>query len=118
MKLLLTSVFGPFGVDDDYGKKENKMELFHNQVTREQGIFSYRFNHNSFGLYLLAENIKVPTAVLDFPKMKRFIAELKNIRENPAEFFEWLFYQAKDKKTNEKDFGVGGYGFWERKNIK
>jgi len=77
MKLLLTSVFGPFGVDDDYGKKENKMELFHNQVTREQGIFSYRFNHNSFGLYLLAENVGVPTAVLDFPKIKRFIAELK-----------------------------------------
>jgi len=49
MKLLLTSVFGPYGVDDEYGEKENKMELFHNQVTREQGIFSYRFNHGSRG---------------------------------------------------------------------
>ena len=45
-------------------------------------------------------------------------AEVIAKKENPAEFFEWLFYQAKDKKTNEKDFGVGGYGFWERKNIK
>lgn len=77
MKLLLTSVFGPYGVDDEYGEKENKMELFHNQVTREQGIFSYRFNHGSQGLYFLAENIDMPTAVLDFPDFKRFKKELK-----------------------------------------
>ena len=76
MKLLLTSVFGPYGVDDEYGEKENKMELFHNQVTREQGIFSYRFNHGSQGLYFLAENIDMPTRVLDFPTFKRFKKEL------------------------------------------
>ena len=77
MKFLLTSVFGPYGVDDEYGRKENKMELFHNQVTREQGIFSYRFNHGSQGLYFLAENIDMPTAILDFPTFKRFKQELK-----------------------------------------
>jgi len=77
MTLLLTSVFGPYGVDDEYGEKENKMELFHNQVTREQGIFSYRFNHGSQGLYFLAENVDMPTAVLDFPSFKRFKKELK-----------------------------------------
>jgi radical SAM superfamily enzyme YgiQ (UPF0313 family) len=76
-KLLLTSVFGPYAVDDEYGKKENLMELFHNQVTREQGIFSYRFNHASFGLYFLAENIDMPTVVLDFPTLPQFIEELK-----------------------------------------
>jgi radical SAM superfamily enzyme YgiQ (UPF0313 family) len=77
MKLLLTSVFGPYAVDDEYGVKENKMELFHNQVTREQGIFSYRFNHRSQGLYFLAENIDMPTTVLDFPSLKRFTQEIK-----------------------------------------
>jgi len=76
-KLLLTSVFGPYAVDDEYGRKENRMELFHNQVTREQGVFSYRFNHASFGLYFLAENIETPTVVLDFPTRPQFIAELK-----------------------------------------
>ncbi len=77
MKLLLTSVFGPYAVDDKYGVKENKMELFHNQVTREQGIFSYRFNHRSQGLYFLAENVDTPTTVLDFPSLDRFKKELK-----------------------------------------
>ena len=77
MKLLLTSVFGPYAADDEYGEKENKMELFHNQVTREQGIFSYRFNHGSQGLYFLAENIDMPATVLDFPTLKRFKKELE-----------------------------------------
>lgn len=77
MKLLLTSVFKPYGVDDQYGRKENIMELYHNQITREQGIFSLRYNHRSFGLYLMAENIEYPTVVLDFPTMNRFIKEIK-----------------------------------------
>ncbi len=77
MKLLLTSVFGPFAVDDAYGCKENKMELFHNQVTREQGVFSYRFNHHSFGLYMMAENVEMPTTVLDFPSLSDFRRELR-----------------------------------------
>lgn len=77
MKLLLTSVFGPYGVDDQYGRRLNVMELFHNQVTREQGIFSLRMNHPSFGLYLIAENLKTATAVLDFPSLERFIQEVK-----------------------------------------
>ena len=76
-KILLTSVFGPYGVDDEYGRKENINELFHNQVTREQGLFSLRFNHQSFGLYLMAENINARTTVLDFPSQRRFIRELK-----------------------------------------
>jgi len=78
MHLLLTSVFGPFGVDTAFNSRFNKMELFHNQVTREQGIFSYRFNHPSFGLYLMAENLKVPTTVLDFPTFEKFQAEVKS----------------------------------------
>lgn len=77
MSLLLTSVFRPFGVDDEYGRKENKLELFHNQVTREQGIFSIRCNHRSFGLYFIAENIEMPTSVIDFPTLKQFRREVK-----------------------------------------
>lgn len=76
-KLLLSSVFGPFGVDDDYGRKENVLELLHNQVTREQGLFSPRYHSESFGLHFLAENIETPATVLDFPSQKRFVRELR-----------------------------------------
>jgi radical SAM superfamily enzyme YgiQ (UPF0313 family) len=79
-KILLTSVFGPYGVDDEYGRKENVMELFHNQVTRAQGIASLRFHHRSFGLYFLAENVQAPVMLLDFPTRDRFISELRRQR--------------------------------------
>jgi len=77
-KILLSGVFGPFGVDDEYGRRENIMELFHNQVTRAQGVSSFRFHHRSFGLYFLAENVDADVTVLDFPTRERFIRELKN----------------------------------------
>lgn len=76
-RVLLSSVFGPFGVDDAYGRKENIMELFHNQITKAQGIGSWRFEHRSFGLYFLAANIKADVTVLDFPSRHRFMQELQ-----------------------------------------
>ena len=39
--VLLTSVFGPYAQDDEFGSRAiNPMELYHNQVTRAQGAFS------------------------------------------------------------------------------
>ncbi len=76
-RILLSGVFGPFGVDDAFGRRENIMELFHNQVTREQGTASFRFHHRSFGLYFIAANINAETTVLDFPSRDRFVRELK-----------------------------------------
>jgi hypothetical protein len=71
-------VFGPYGVDDEYGEASCRMELYHSQVTREQGVFSIRMFHPSFGLHFLAENISPSTTVLDFPSEARFVAELRN----------------------------------------
>ncbi|MBN2719260.1 MAG: cobalamin-dependent protein [Deltaproteobacteria bacterium] len=76
-KILLSGVFGPFGVDDQWGRKENIMELFHNQVTKAQGAASFRFHHRSFGLYFMAANLKTDVNVLDFPTRDRFIEEIK-----------------------------------------
>jgi hypothetical protein len=76
-RILLSGVFGPFGVDDAYGRRENIMELFHNQVTRGQGLASFRFHHRSFGLYFLAENVDADVTVLDFPSRERFVRELR-----------------------------------------
>ena len=79
-RILLTSVFGPYAQDDEYGSRRiNPMELYHNQVTREQGAFSLRMFHNSFGLMLLKENIDAPCTLLDFPTLQRFIEEIAAI---------------------------------------
>jgi len=76
-RVLLAGVFGPFGVDDAYGRKENIMELFHNQVTKAQGAASWRYHHRSFGLYFLAANLDAEVTVLDFPSRRRFLRELR-----------------------------------------
>ncbi|MBI5179207.1 MAG: radical SAM protein [Nitrospinae bacterium] len=77
-KLLLTGVFKPFGVSDEYGEALCTMELLNNQVTREQGIHSPRSNNPSFGLYLMAENLEIPATVLDFPDWEDFTKEIRN----------------------------------------
>lgn len=76
-RILLSGVFGPFGVDDAYGRKENIMELFHNQVTKAQGLASFRYHHRSFGLYFLAENVDADVTVLDFPTREHFEREVR-----------------------------------------
>jgi radical SAM superfamily enzyme YgiQ (UPF0313 family) len=76
-RVLLSSVFKPFACDDEFGARaENPMELYHNQVTREQGPFSVRMFHRSWGLMFLQRNISAPCTVLDFPTRERFVREL------------------------------------------
>lgn len=77
-RILLSSVFGPFARDDEFGSRRiNPMELYHNQVTRLQGGFSLRMFHRSFGLLMLQANIDAPCTVLDFPTQESFTEEIR-----------------------------------------
>src|SRR6202142_2623282 len=76
-RILLSSVFGPYAQDDEYGSRSiNPMELYHNQVTRAQGSFSLRMFHRSWGIMMIQANISAPCTVLDFPTRKAFAKEL------------------------------------------
>ena len=80
-RVLLTSVFGPYAQDDEFGSRAiNPMELYHNQVTRVQGAFSLRLFHRSWGIMLIQKNISAPSTVLDFPKREDFERELTTHR--------------------------------------
>ncbi len=80
-RILLTSVFGPYAQDDEFGSRLiNPMELYHNQVTRVQGAFSLRMFHRSWGLMLIQANISAPCVLLDFPTLDRFVEELRTRR--------------------------------------
>jgi radical SAM superfamily enzyme YgiQ (UPF0313 family) len=77
-RILLSSVFGPYARDDEFGGRAiNPMELYHNQVTRAQGAFSLRMFHRSWGIMMIQENVSAPCTVLDFPTREAFAAELK-----------------------------------------
>lgn len=78
-RVLLSSVFGPYAQDDDYGSRSiNPMELYQNQVTRIQGVFSLRMFHRSFGLLMIQANLDAPCMLLDFPDLDRFVAEIQH----------------------------------------
>ncbi len=77
-RVLLTSVFGPYARDDEFGSRAiNPMELYHNQVTRAQGAFSPRMFHRSWGIKMIQENIAAPCTVLDFPARDDFAREME-----------------------------------------
>lgn len=78
-RVLLSSVFGPYAQDDDYGsRKINPMELYQNQVTRTQGGFSLRLFVRSYGLKLIQANIDVPCTLLDFPDLDGFTEKIRD----------------------------------------
>jgi B12 binding domain/Radical SAM superfamily len=80
-RVLLSSVFGPYARDDEHGSRAiNPMELYHNQVTRLQGVFSLRMFHRSWGLMLIQANLDAPCTLLDFPSLERFVQELRERR--------------------------------------
>src|SRR5437016_5830098 len=79
VRVLLSSVFGPYAKDDDFGSRAiNPMELYHNQVTRAQGSFSLRMFHRSWGIMMIQANISAPCTVLDFPTRDDFARELSS----------------------------------------
>ena len=77
-RVLLSSVFKPFGVDNIYSRRESKIELYHNQITKAQGVFSMRDFMSSMGIHVIAQNLEVPVTVLDYPTLERYQRELKN----------------------------------------
>ena len=60
-----------------YSRKESIIELFHNQLTKYQGIYSLRTSYDSYGIHAIANNLGIPCTVLDFPTQQRFIREIK-----------------------------------------
>jgi len=77
-KVLFSSVFKPFAEADNlYSRVDSKIEIFHNQLTKYQGVFSPRVHYSTLGLHAIANNLEVPSVVLDYPTLPRFIQEVK-----------------------------------------
>lgn len=74
-KVLLSTVCRPFGgpgEGDSVGA-----ELFNAQVTRAQGLFSFRQVIRCWAIDYIAENIEAPSTVLHYPSEREFVRQLK-----------------------------------------
>jgi radical SAM superfamily enzyme YgiQ (UPF0313 family) len=77
-RVLLTTVHRPFGKGGEGDSVA--AELFHAQVTRSQGIFSYRQVIRCWALDYIAENIDEPSIVLHYPSEREFLDEIRKNR--------------------------------------
>ncbi len=116
-KLLLTTVFRPFGVDDQYGNSSTLAEFHHTNLTGAQGIFSIRGVNPNLGLQFIAKNLEIPTVVLENPSLKEFKRHLKKgydyvgINLTPTTFAKArkMFELARKISPQSKTI-AGGYG--------
>ncbi len=115
-RVLLSSVFKPFAVNDMYSRKESILELFHNQLTKVQGIYSLRHSYDSYGIHAIGNNLGIPCTVLDFPTQKRFIREIEkgydyigisSIVQN-FQKVKWMVEQVRKISPNSKII-LGGF---------
>lgn len=99
-----------------YSRKESIIELFHNQITKVQGIYSIRHHYDSHGIYAIANNLDIPCTVLDFPTQKRFIREIEkgydyvgisSIVQN-FQKVKWMVAQIRKKSPRTKII-IGGF---------
>jgi len=73
-KVLLTTPCAPY----DLGWGEDQMDLLSSRLARGHDIAGLRSELPTWGLYLIAENIKNPCTVLEYPHWDEFLDELKN----------------------------------------
>jgi radical SAM superfamily enzyme YgiQ (UPF0313 family) len=74
--VLLTTVCRPFGQPGDGDSVS--AELFHAQITRSQGVFSFRQVIRCWGLDYIGENLEAPCTVLHYPSRRELVRELKS----------------------------------------
>lgn len=79
IKLLLTTVFRPFGIENKYNKKGDELLLDYlaSRLTREPGLFSLSSYVTHSSLHLIAANLPVESKVLEYPSLEEFIEEIQ-----------------------------------------
>lgn len=78
-KVLLSTVFRPFGVEDKYNKKDDELLLDYlaSRLTREPGLFALSSYVPHSALHLIGANLPAHTRVLEYPSVEEYVAELQ-----------------------------------------
>ncbi|MGA1870108.1 MAG: B12-binding domain-containing radical SAM protein [bacterium] len=74
-RILLTHPYGPYDLDKG---QRNHLDIYESVLTRDQGPFTLNGHTHCYALYLIAENIKAHTTVMEYPYLDDFTKELKN----------------------------------------
>ena len=75
LKVLLTTIDQPLGIESETCTKNIQAEMYHAQVTLAQGPFSIRAICTGWGLEFIAVNLNTPTTVMHYPTRKKLIKD-------------------------------------------
>lgn len=74
VKMLLTTAYSPF---NPIGLNHNPNDLMESRLCKGQDIFTLRSRYPQVALHYIAQNVSVPTLVLEYPTLDEFVTELK-----------------------------------------
>ncbi len=73
-RILLSTATTPYPVQPWH---DTPTDLSRQRLAKGQGIFTNEGHAHLFGVFLLAQNLSVPVAVLDHPTMENWVSEIK-----------------------------------------
>lgn len=77
-RILLTTVFRPYGTDSKYNKAgdEEWLDYFYSRLSKEPGPFALSSYPSGTALQLMAANVRADVTVLFHPTVEEFVSEL------------------------------------------
>ena len=72
-KILFTMACGPYPRIDN----TDSMDLYTSRLTKGQEFFTLKSYYPAMPVYLLAQNVSIPSVALEYPSFEEFVEEVK-----------------------------------------
>ena len=112
-KILFTMTCGPYPDIDG----TDSMDLYTSRLTKGQEIFTLRSYYPALPVYILAQNVSIPSVALEYPTYEEFVEELKKGYDYVGINFNTIFFDNTYRMCKAvKQFSprtkiiLGGYG--------
>ena len=112
-KILFTMACGPYPRIDN----TDSMDLYTSRLTKGQEFFTLKSYYPAMPVYLLAQNVSIPSVALEYPSFEEFVEEVKKGYNYIGINFNTIFFDATYKMCKAiKELSpktkiiLGGYG--------
>lgn len=112
-KILFTMACGPYPIIDN----TDSMDLYSSRLTKGQEFLTLKSYYPALPVYLLAQNVSIPSVALEYPTFEEFTTEVRKGYDYIGINFNTIFFDAtykmckliKEISPNTKII-LGGYG--------
>ncbi|HNS32833.1 MAG TPA: hypothetical protein PKN36_07665 [bacterium] len=112
-KILFSMACGPYPQIDN----TDSMDLYTSRLTKGQEFFTLKSYYPAMPVYLLAQNVSIPSVALEYPSFDDFVSEVKKGYDYIGINFNTIFFDSTYKMCKaikelspETKIILGGYG--------